>query len=83
MIIDSHTHIGTISYPVGKNRVSYLPGEDLIAAMKKYSIDFALVSIQFRSWRKHFMNIFTRISNMLKFSYVGHDRIIFGQTDKL
>ncbi|MFO7851514.1 MAG: amidohydrolase family protein [Bacteroidota bacterium] len=44
MIIDSHTHIGTISYPVGKNRVSNLPGEDLIAAMKKYSIDFALVS---------------------------------------
>jgi len=44
MIIDSHTHIGTISYPVGKNGVSNLPGEDLIAAMKKYSIDFALVS---------------------------------------
>jgi predicted TIM-barrel fold metal-dependent hydrolase len=44
MIIDSHTHIGTTSYPVGKNRVSNLPGEDLIAAMKKYSIDFALVS---------------------------------------
>ncbi|MBN1388592.1 MAG: amidohydrolase family protein [Bacteroidales bacterium] len=44
MIIDSHTHIGTISYPVGKNKVSNLPGEDLITAMKKYSIDFALVS---------------------------------------
>ncbi|MEA1886471.1 MAG: hypothetical protein U9N72_04605 [Bacteroidota bacterium] len=44
MIIDSHTHIGTISYPVGKNRVSNLPQEDLIAAMKKYSIDYALVS---------------------------------------
>ena len=44
MIIDSHTHIGTISYPVGKNRVSNLPGEDLISAMNKYSIDFALVS---------------------------------------
>jgi predicted TIM-barrel fold metal-dependent hydrolase len=44
MIVDSHTHIGTISYQVGKNRVSDLPGEDLIAAMKKYSIDFALVS---------------------------------------
>lgn len=44
MIIDSHTHIGTILYPVGKNRVSDLPGEDLIAAMEKYSIDCALVS---------------------------------------
>jgi len=44
MLIDSHTHIGTISYPVGKNRVSNLPGKDLIAALKKYSIDFALVS---------------------------------------
>ena len=44
MIVDSHTHTGTISYQVGKNKVSNLPGEDLIAAMKKYSIDFALVS---------------------------------------
>ena len=44
MIIDSHTHIGKLSYRVGKNRVSDLPGEDLIAAMEKYSIDYALVS---------------------------------------
>ncbi|MDT8402554.1 MAG: amidohydrolase family protein [Bacteroidales bacterium] len=44
MIIDSHTHIGTILYPVGKNRVSDLSGEELVAAMQKYSIDFALVS---------------------------------------
>ncbi|MBS0011953.1 MAG: hypothetical protein KFF49_11115, partial [Bacteroidales bacterium] len=44
MITDSHTHIGTITYPVGKNRVSNLPGEDLLKAMQKYSIDFALVS---------------------------------------
>jgi len=44
MIIDSHTHIGTIPYPVGKNRVSDLPGEELVDAMQKYSIDFALVS---------------------------------------
>ncbi|HDZ42256.1 MAG TPA: amidohydrolase [Bacteroidetes bacterium] len=44
MLIDSHTHIGTILYPVGKNRVSDLPGEDLLAALQKYSIDFALVS---------------------------------------
>lgn len=44
MIIDSHTHIGTITYQVGKNRVSDLPGDDLIAAMRKYSIAYALVS---------------------------------------
>ncbi len=44
MIFDSHTHIGNILYPVGKNRVSNLPGEVLLAAMRKYSIDFALVS---------------------------------------
>ena len=44
VIIDSHTHTGTIQYSVGKNRVSNLPGDDLLAAMKKYSIDFALVS---------------------------------------
>ena len=44
MIIDSHTHIGCISYPVGKNRVSNLLGQDLLKAMRKYSIDFALVS---------------------------------------
>jgi len=44
MIIDSHTHTGQIFYPVGKNRVSNLPADDLIAAMKKYSIDYALVS---------------------------------------
>ncbi len=44
MIIDSHTHTGKIQYSVGKNRVSNLPGEDLLAAMMKYTIDFALVS---------------------------------------
>jgi len=44
MIFDSHTHIGNILYPVGKNRVSNLAGEDLLTAMEKYSIDFALVS---------------------------------------
>lgn len=44
MIIDSHTHIGTIRYCVGKNKVSNLPKQDLIIALRKYSIDFALVS---------------------------------------
>ena len=44
MIIDSHTHIGTIQYSVGKNRVSNLPKQDLITALNKYSINFALVS---------------------------------------
>jgi len=44
VIIDSHTHTGKIQYRVGKNRVSDLPGEDLLAAMDKYSVDFALVS---------------------------------------
>jgi len=44
MIIDSHTHIGHILYPVGKNRVSNLPAEQLIEAMDKYSINQALVS---------------------------------------
>ena len=56
MIIDSHTHTGKIAYSVGKNRVSNLPGEGLLAAMKKYSIDFALVSsiesAEFDSWGK-------------------------------
>lgn len=44
MLIDSHTHIGCIDYKVGKNKVFTLAGEDLIAAMKKYSVDYALVS---------------------------------------
>lgn len=44
MIIDSHTHIGSIGFPVGKNRISSMSEETLIAALKKYSIDFALVS---------------------------------------
>ena len=44
LIIDSHTHIGTISYSVGKNRVSNLRRNDLITALDKYQIDFALVS---------------------------------------
>lgn len=44
MIIDSHTHIGHILYPVGKNRVSDLPAEQLLEAMDKYSINRALVS---------------------------------------
>jgi uncharacterized protein len=44
MIIDSHTHIGTIQYSVGKNKVSNLPGQDLLVALSKYSIDYALVS---------------------------------------
>lgn len=44
MLIDSHTHIGHISYPVGKNRVSCLPAESLIEAMDKYSVDRVLVS---------------------------------------
>ena len=44
MIIDSHTHIGTITYSVGKNRVSDLPEKDLLTALDKYQIDFALVS---------------------------------------
>ncbi len=44
MLIDSHTHTGCIDFPVGKNRVSNLPGADLLAAMHNYSIDSALVS---------------------------------------
>jgi predicted TIM-barrel fold metal-dependent hydrolase len=44
LIIDSHTHIGNIRFAVGKNRVKNLPEEDLIEALKKYRIDFALVS---------------------------------------
>ena len=44
MIIDVHTHIGEISFPVGKSRISNMPEETLIAGMIKYSIDFALVS---------------------------------------
>ncbi|MFX1537733.1 MAG: amidohydrolase family protein [Promethearchaeota archaeon] len=44
MIIDSHTHIGKISFPVGKNRVSNLKKEDLLSALNKYQIDIALVS---------------------------------------
>jgi predicted TIM-barrel fold metal-dependent hydrolase len=44
MIIDSHTHIGDISFVVGKNRVKNLPETDLIFALEKYKIGFALVS---------------------------------------
>ncbi|MHA2294550.1 MAG: amidohydrolase family protein [Candidatus Hodarchaeales archaeon] len=44
MIIDSHVHIGKISFPVGKNRVSNLRKEDLLLALDKYQIDIALVS---------------------------------------
>jgi uncharacterized protein len=44
MIVDSHTHIGNIPFVVGKNRVKNLPGEDLIASLEKYKIDFAIVS---------------------------------------
>ncbi len=44
MLIDSHTHIGHILYPVGKNRVFDLPAEQLIGAMDKYSVDRVLVS---------------------------------------
>jgi predicted TIM-barrel fold metal-dependent hydrolase len=44
MIIDSHTHIGDISFVVGKNRVKNLPEEELIISLEKYKIDFALVS---------------------------------------
>jgi len=44
MMIDSHTHIGNIPFVVGKNRVKNLPGEDLISSLKKYKIDFAIVS---------------------------------------
>ncbi|MFW9993984.1 MAG: amidohydrolase family protein [Candidatus Odinarchaeota archaeon] len=44
MIIDSHTHVGKTSFPVGKNRVSNLTEENLLAALDKYRIDLALVS---------------------------------------
>lgn len=44
MLIDSHTHIGNISFEVGKNRVKNLPGKDLIDSLEKYKIDFAIVS---------------------------------------
>ena len=44
MIIDSHTHIGEISFPVGKSRISSMPENTLLDAIEKYSIDLALVS---------------------------------------
>jgi uncharacterized protein len=44
MIIDSHTHIGSIAFEVGKNRVKNLPPQDLIFSLEKYNIDFAIVS---------------------------------------
>lgn len=44
MIIDSHTHTGTIQYTVGRNKVYNLRKQDLLVALDKYSIDFALVS---------------------------------------
>jgi uncharacterized protein len=44
MIIDSHTHIGTIPFEVGKNRVSNLPEQDLIFSLEKFKVDFAIVS---------------------------------------
>lgn len=44
LIVDSHTHIGNIPFFVGKNRVKNLDGKDLITAMEKYRIGFALVS---------------------------------------
>jgi len=44
LLIDSHTHVGNIQFEVGKNRVKYLPEENLLEALRKYKIDFALVS---------------------------------------
>ena len=44
MIIDTHTHIGEISFPVGKSRISSMPEKTLLDAIEKYSIDFVLVS---------------------------------------
>jgi hypothetical protein len=44
MIIDSHTHVGNIAFEVGKNRVKNLQPQDLIFALEKYKIDFAIVS---------------------------------------
>lgn len=44
LLIDSHTHVGNIQFEVGKNRVKYLPEENLLEALKKYKIDFTLVS---------------------------------------
>lgn len=44
MIIDAHTHIGEISFPVGKSRISSMPEKTLLDAIEKYSIDLALVS---------------------------------------
>ena len=44
MIIDAHTHIGEISFPVGKSRISSMPERTLLDAIEKYSIDLVLVS---------------------------------------
>jgi predicted TIM-barrel fold metal-dependent hydrolase len=44
MIIDAHTHIGEISFPVGRSRISSMPEHTLLDAIEKYSIDFILVS---------------------------------------
>jgi predicted TIM-barrel fold metal-dependent hydrolase len=44
MIIDAHTHIGEISFPVGKSRISSMPEKTLLEAIEKYSIDLVLVS---------------------------------------
>ncbi len=44
MIIDAHTHIGEISFPVGKSRISSMPERTLLEAIEKYSIDLVLVS---------------------------------------
>lgn len=44
MIIDAHTHIGEISFPIGKSRISSMPEKTLLDAIEKYSIDFVLVS---------------------------------------
>jgi predicted TIM-barrel fold metal-dependent hydrolase len=44
MIIDSHTHTGSIQFEVGKNRVKNLAENDLLVSIEKYRIDFALVS---------------------------------------
>lgn len=44
MIIDAHTHIGEISFPVGKSRISSMSEKTLMDAIEKYSIDLALVS---------------------------------------
>ena len=44
MIIDAHAHIGEISFPVGKSRISAMPEKTLLDAIEKYSIDLVLVS---------------------------------------